>query len=177
MLILASLLLIPSDVVLAGQSTSTTTTQVKNTTKNITFTTTNTGFALTGVKLFGSGGTSNVGFTLRDSAGTLLADGGAYTNVAFTSAGNDLAFGLGIPTYELSANTQYTLAMAFSAGSGGNLYTNDAGVFQAAGWTQDAGPGIKYSLSAAAVPEPGTLLMGTLLALFGAGVWWWRVYV
>lgn len=170
MLILASLLLIPSDVVLAGLSTSTTTTLVKNDTANIVFTTTASGLALTGVKLFGSSGTSNVGFTLRDSAGTLLADGGTYLNVAFTSAGNDLAFGLNIPGYTLQANTQYTLAMAFSSGSGGNMYVNDAGLYQASGWTENAGPGIKYSLSAAAVPEPGTLFLGVVAAIMVGGL-------
>jgi hypothetical protein len=47
--------------------------------------------------------------------------------------------------------------------------------FEAHGFTQDISPGIKYSVTAAAVPEPGTLLMGAVLAALVAGGWWlWR---
>jgi len=116
----------------------------------------------------------SVTFRLRDSLGASLAFGGAFLNVDLALTGTDFDLsGTPIGAYGLSAGNQYQLSMF--VGNSLTMANTNGQAFEAFGFTQDISPGIKYSVSAAAVPEPGTMLMGAVLAALVAGGWWlWR---
>jgi hypothetical protein len=174
-MILSLLLLIPSDVVLAGLGDGATSV-VTNADKVLTFTAGQQDWAIRSVKLYGDNSITggSVTFRLRDSLGASLAFGGAFLNVDLALTGTDFDLSnTPIGAYGLSANTQYQLSMF--VGNSLTMSNTNGQAFEAYGFTQDVSPGIKYSVSAAAVPEPGTLLMGAVLAALVAGGWWlWR---
>jgi len=174
-MILSLLLLIPSDVVLAGLGDGSTSV-VTNADKVLTFTAGQQDWAIRSVKLYGDNSITggSVTFRLRDSLGASLAFGGAFLNVDLALTGTDFDLsGTPIGAYGLSAGNQYQLSMF--VGNSLTMSNTNGQAFEAFGFTQDVSPGIKYSVSAAAVPEPGTLLMGAVLAALVAGGWWlWR---
>ena len=176
MLIALALILTPSDVVLAGLGDGSTSV-VTNADKVLTFTAGQQDWAIRSVKLYGetpSSAGGSVTFRLRDSLGASLAFGGAFLNVDLALTGTDFDLSnTPIGAYGLSASTQYQLSMF--VGNSLTMANTNGQAFEAHGFTQDVSPGIKYSVSAAAVPEPGTLLMGAVLAALVAGGWWlWR---
>ena len=166
----------PFEVVLAGLSNGTDT-LVSNTTQVLGFIAGESNYALNSVRLFGNGtGTASITFRLNDAGGNQLAFGGTYLNSTLSNTGTDFSLSPSpIGAYTLAIGTGYQLQMDFSGSL--YMYEANAGVYQTRGWQESASPGFKYSLDVAAVPEPGTLLLGILLALFGVGVWGWRVYV
>ena len=175
MLIALALILTPSDVVLAGLGDGATSV-VTNADKVLTFTSGQQDWSIRSVKLYGDNSITggSVTFRLRDSLGANLAFGGAFLNVNLALTGTDFDLSnTAIGSYGLSAGTQYQLSMY--VGSSLIMSQANGNAFQQNGWTQDTSPGVKYSLDAAAVPEPGTLLMGAVLAALVAGWWWlWR---
>ena len=175
MLIALALILTPSDVVLAGLGDGATSV-VTNADKVLTFTAGQQDWSIRSVKLYGDNSITggSVTFRLRDSLGASLAFGGAFLNVDLALTGTDFDLSnTAIGSYGLSANTQYQLSMF--VGNSLTMSNTNGQAFEAHGFTQDISPGIKYSVTAAAVPEPGTLLMGAVLAALVAGGWWlWR---
>jgi hypothetical protein len=175
-MLLAILIMIPSDVVLAGLGDGTNAV-VTDTDKVLTFTAGQQNWAIQSVRLYGnfpSGGNASLTFRLRDSQGASLAYGGSYLAVGLDLNGTDFDLSnTAIGSYGLSAGTQYQLSMY--VGSSLIMSQANGNAFEQNGWTQNTSPGVMYAIDAVAVPEPGTLLLGAFLAAVVAGGWWlWR---
>jgi len=173
MFLALALLLSPGEVVLAGLGDGTTD-LVTDTDKVLVFVAGQQNYAIQSVRLFGnspSGGNASLTFRLRDSQGASLAFGASFLAVGLDLTGTDFDLSnTAIGSYALDANTQYQLSMY--VGSSLVMAQTNGITFEQNGWTQNTSPGIKYSLDATAVPEPGSfLLMALALAVFGSVVW------
>lgn len=133
------------------------------------------------------------------SVGTFTQTWNPMTHPAGASAGPNTYQNTAISTlYDLAAGTQYSLVLESITGinltsdssndslhwtfydqapasSGQNFTVNGAGYFSGTysntvGVTQN----LAFDLAATAVPEPGTLALGTILVVGGIGGWWSR---
>ena len=143
------------------------------------------GWNLSSINFYSSSDENKGSFTfgLRDSVGAsigtgttadIIVAGGVSTN-SFTSFANT----------ELSANTAYQVwVTANGVDAESNFFTDGDGSFASAAvpstWTSLSATGgtasgdFRFSLNGAAVPEPGTLLLGGIAAMCGSGGVWWK---
>lgn len=144
---------------------------------NIKFSTTSLSLtqAIKTLKLYGNSGQ------------TITTDLGYYDNPALPSQrmtgieiGSTGEYLFDISTLQIGTYTTngYALEIRSMVATGAGIKTATSGVstYNATGYslTTYDGANIKFELSTTAVPEPGTLILGSIAAACGGGGVWWR---
>jgi len=138
------------------------------TTRTITITGNAGGQSLTSIRLFGIT-TDTVNFSLNSGAVSSLTSSGGTFNLSTLAGSLNLSSNTLLMS-DLEIGYQQNTVQVTSS----TVFGNDIGI---TGGSVDLSNGgyLNYQLSAVAVPEPGTMLLGGIAAAAGgAGAWWKR---
>lgn len=168
-----------ADVVINNIGITSTSTLMPDGLNSITFTPTQTGtfgtvFTIKVKNQTGATGDLSVlRFTFSDGIGYL--NGTLVGGVPIT-AGNYGEFQYNLGNVSYSSGVTKTITFNLSAQSGGSILhwaTAATGTYSGA-WGSGASAGVTNGMYSVAVPEPGTMTLGGMLACGSVTGWWWR---